>query len=638
MRALPRAAFWLFALAVAAPGVAACDSSTEIVFRPVTVHVPESCRFVPGTPAFSIFKAGGDFDPGPVQPADHVDDVDTPGIELPSLPALTRSITLDVTQPTHSWSGLSLVADSGQVDILAWQKSATCSLHDHVDNTDATLGTFNDHRVLIVGGSPVPTGETTRNASSFVVDMRTGAVASPALGLATPRVRPTITSFGKGALVAGGASPDTGTPVATAEVYVDSDPTGDFDPTPILLTGPRANHGAVTLANGKTLLVGGTDASGKLIPSMEIVDPADRHPTTQHVARLKVPRAFPTVLKLASGEILVAGGFTFTDPTTATGPMIPVPTLEWFSADASVPSPAKHARDLVARANRAFVALDAGGALAVIAPDDTDINDSGFLTTWIITADGALEPGQPIPGLKNSALAMFRGTGGAPMLFTGAHWLRYEPWFGAFTAAESAPDDGPPLTPSSPRSITIASATSPDPGLVLWLDDVGSGGNAGPAIIGYRFGTEHAFADVPSPLLATGPSYFALDRAPTDGTRYDSTADVLKLEAGATAMVTDATFAAFALEVRSSLGFMPLVVLRDDNGNELEVGGASCSLLGGSKVNVERHGTNVTASVDDGTPKTCETKVDATARLHVGLRGSGDGATSNYFSISRREH
>jgi hypothetical protein len=213
------------------------------------------------------------------------------------------------------------------------------------------------------------------------------------------------------------------------------------------------------------------------------------------------------------------------------------------------------------------------------------------------------------------------------------------PGIGAFTAAEGAPNDGPPLTPNSPRSVTPASATSPDPGLVLWLDDAFTGKmNTGAAIFGYRFGTEHAYADVPSPLLATSPSYFALDRAPTDGTRYDTTGDVLKLEAGATAMLTDATFAAFALDVQSSLGFMPLVVLRDDSGNELEVGGASCTLLGGSKVHVERHGAIVSASVDDGTPKTCETKVDPIARLHVGLRGSGDGSSSDKFSISRREH
>jgi hypothetical protein len=175
--------------------------------------------------------------------------------------------------------------------------------------------------------------------------------------------------------------------------------------------------------------------------------------------------------------------------------------------------------------------------------------------------------------------------------------------------------------------------------LALWLDDaIVNGTNTGPAVFGYRFGTAHAYADVPSPLLKTSPSYFALDRAPTDGTRYDTTNDVLKLEAGATAMLTDATFAAFALDVTSSLGFMPLVVLRDDAGNELEVGGASCTLLGGGSLHVERHGANVIASVDQGTPKTCEKQLDPTARLHVGLRGSGDGSTSDSFSISRREH
>lgn len=615
-------------------GLFACGTASDTVDRPITIHVPAACA-MDATRAFSIFRAGGDFSSSPVAPSDGLF-IGATGKVLSSLPVSALSITLEVSQPAATgnplgWTGLTTVplagGGEGGLDVLALPTGATCPLSTDVERTDGTLGTFDDHHVLIVGGS-----RGSQVPHSFVANLRTGQVTVLPFGLNTRRLNPTITTFGNGALVAGGSDPDTGAPISTAEVYENREPVGDFSPTRIDLSQPRANHGAVVLASGRTLLVGGTDSSGKVLRTMEVIDPVERRGIPGG-ALLEVPRMNPTVLRLASGEILVAGGFT-PGPTQLgkPGPPVPVSRLEWFTADASAHSKILP-RDLVARRNRGFVALDAGGALAVVAPDDTDVSDANFQTTWVISSEGVLDPGEPIPGLKNSSLALFRGTGGSPMLYTGAHWLRYEPWFGAFLTVEDAPLEGPPLGLAPETQTPLANiGVAPDPGLAMWL---ANGADASAHLFGYRFGTMHAYADIPKTLLTQNASYFALDRAPSDVARFDPAVG-LKLATGATAMLTDVTFAAFALEVGSPSGASPLILLRDDSGNEIEIGGAACPLLVGSRIRVERHGGSITTSVDGSTPKPCPETLDPRVRVHLGVRGgSADVSKVTELSIER---
>ena len=101
-------------------------------------------------------------------------------------------------------------------------------------------------------------------------------------------------------------------------------------------------------------------------------------------------------------------------------------------------------------------------------------------------------------------------------------------------------------------------------------------------------------------------------------------------------MLTDVTFASFALDLSSPSGAAPLVLLRDDAGHEVEIGGAACPLLVGSRIHVERHGELITTSVDQSEPKTCQVKLETSVRLHVGIRGgSADESIVTSFSIER---
>ncbi len=318
------------------------------------------------------------------------------------------------------------------------------------------LGAIGGQRVLVVGGRAASDAGVS-SPSTLVVPLDTGEVAAVSTDLLMPRIQATVTAFGAGGLVAGGAD-SAGTPLAEAEVF---DPVvGGFQQqSPIFLSQARAQHGAAVLATGETLLVGGVGgADGQtVLGTMEIVDPVTRTVRAENVATLAVARKSPTVLRLASGEIFVAGGVDADDN--------PVTKIEWFLPDASKAS--KVAQDLVAGSARPYAPLEAGGVLAVIVPPAGA--DADFLDVWVIDADGVPSPATTLAGLQGQPV-LFGGAGGAPVLYvpgtppgtvpaTPARWLRWQPYVGAFGV----------LGVDIAANVGDATA-SPDPGLAMWLD------------------------------------------------------------------------------------------------------------------------------------------------------------------------
>src|SRR5579884_2537607 len=364
-----RAVALVFAL-----GGAACRRDADVTVRTVTLHAPAACAA--GTPpldggAYGVFRPLGDFDPQPPATGHALGAVGEP---LPEIDGAARFVVVDATEDDRSWTGGAAVPPTGGVDVLLLPSLASCALSAAVGpRTGARLGAVGSGRALLSGGGAG--GDLT----TYVARLDTGEVHPARPDLLTPRVRASVTPFGSGGLVAGGVDPRPGGAVlATAEVYV-ADLDGFDQQHPVLLSGPRADHGAVVLATGETLLVGGVAADGvTVLDSTEVVDPATRTVRSEAAARLTVARRAPTVLRLASGEVLVAGGFD------AAGD--PVTTLEWLSPDATHAT--KRARDLVAGSARAFVPLSSGGALAVVAPPPGA--PSGFQNVWEIDADGAI--------------------------------------------------------------------------------------------------------------------------------------------------------------------------------------------------------------------------------------------------------
>jgi len=107
-------------------------------------------------------------------------------------------------------------------------------------------------------------------------------------------------------LVCGGAA--SGTATATADVYAFT-PTEQVTSTPFVgaMTTARTQHTATWIGGNKVVIVGGLDASGNLVGSIEIFDPTTGNFTAAS-ATLASPRADHSATLLPSGNILIAGG------------------------------------------------------------------------------------------------------------------------------------------------------------------------------------------------------------------------------------------------------------------------------------------------------------------------------------------
>jgi hypothetical protein len=562
--------------------------------RTVTIHAPGACQ--PGASPYALFQPLGDFEPAGSPPSLPLASV---GSVLAGFPASTEEVVATVTDKTGAdWAAHAILAPTGNVDLLALPFGMPCALTDPIAaRTGAVLGAIDPGHVLVVGGTGGVTPPTA------LVDLTRGTVGTLAVGLLTPRSEATVTAWSGGAVVAGGVGPASagGETLDTFEIYDSS--SGDFTGQTYTLSQARTRHGAAVLVTGETLLVGGVDGSGAVLGSMEAIDPSTQRARTAGLASLAVPRADPVVMRLASGEILIAGG------VDATG--APVTTLEWFPSDGS--AAVAGTQELVASSNEAFVALGAGGALAVIAPDTPT---AGFQSVWVISADHGLQAATPIPGSLTVPL-LFQGAEQEPLLWTGDRWLVWQPWAGSFI----------PFTPAiglaGPTGDPIA---SPEPGLAVWTD--------GTSVHALRFGTRGPYATTPATLVpgTSGFAFTAPDRLVLEGASgpvtFDAQTGRLTLQPGASAFVTDATYASFTLDAETPGNAPPpAIVLRDDAGNETVLDGSVCSFAPGGTIHLERDGNGVSASAGGGTLVPCTVAPVAGARVSIGVRGEGSSVS-----------
>ncbi len=626
----------LIATALVSAQETGCHKDPTVSTRTVTLHAPDDCAAGLSnldSSAFAVYSALGDYEPPP-SPGGHLA---MTGADLPEIDPSAQVLAVDATEQDRTWQGWSALPAAGSLDVLLLPASMSCAVPGAITpragavlgitgglevsgsaGLGGDLGIGGNAQLLVVGGQGTPLPGT------MVLRLDTGALGAVTQDLLKPRTGATVTPFGAGALVAGGVDAQTGAVLDEAEVY---DPTlGGLDQQhPIELTLQRASAGAVVLATGETLLAGGVGADGATaLASMEIVDPVTRTAHAENVAQLAVARVAPSVLRLASGEILVAGG------TDASG--IPVPTLEWFAPDASHAS--RRTQDLVTGSARAFLALEAGGALAIVAPPPDAA--AGFQDVWVIDADGAIEAGTPIDG-PLPAPVLLGGAGGTPVLWTGesgqdedagadagapvpGRWLQWQPWTGAFGELDVLDD-----APAHVGLVTL----SPDPGAAFWLDTSTA---SAPRLTAMRFAVAGPFATLPGPLLVTDTTDVAPDTfAPSGNASFDPAAG-LTLAAGVGAFVTDRTYADVQVEVDAPSGAPATVVLRDVLGDEVEVGGAACpsALVTGAPatLTVTRRGAAVAWSVSGHGSGSCPATFAAGARVSVGLRGASGLAAS----------
>jgi hypothetical protein len=197
--------------------------------------------------------------------------------------------------------------------------------------------------VLVVGGDATGTG-------AEIYDPATGQwTPTGSLQAARFAHAAALLSSGK-VLVTGGFGSQFGRPgLRSAELY---DPaTGQWTVTGAMSQG-RGGHTATRLASGQVLVAGGSRDASWTFPlvSAELYDPTSQ--TWAPTGALGTARVLHTATLLPSGDVLVAGGFDFGDPT----PPNPTETTELLPAT----------RPLIA--DSASTSIDAGALFSFADP------------------------------------------------------------------------------------------------------------------------------------------------------------------------------------------------------------------------------------------------------------------------------
>lgn len=171
----------------------------------------------------------------------------------------------------------------------------------HASHT-ATL--LNTGKVLVAGWG---------NATAELFDPATGTFAATG-SMLTARVSHTATLLSNGQVLVTGGIQGSGTAttvLAEAELY---DPAkGTFSATTGVLATAREWHSASLLLDGKVLVTGGLDNTGKALATAELFDPTNQSFTLTK-GSMETARAFQTSTSLKDGTVLVTGG---TDGTSS---------------------------------------------------------------------------------------------------------------------------------------------------------------------------------------------------------------------------------------------------------------------------------------------------------------------------------
>lgn len=512
------------------------------------------------------------------------------------------------------WWGIGYANPPDDVRFTLWSSDDACDATAQVipkSRGGLALTSFGNGKGLLLAGLD-PTDDVNAAAYALAFDLTTGKVSEKLekQGMGTSlRAFATATPFGDGALVAGGINPSSGAVLDTAIVFADD----AFDSEPIHLGEARAHHGAAVLRGGETLLVGGIGADGSPQNSMVAVDPVTRTARRLHLGTLSRARKDPIVLRLANDEILVAGG------TDAHG--LPVALLEWFAFDGSAcdvrPTRCVHpAQSLVARTGRAFVALPAGGALAAGGFDF--VTGEPARDVWWITPEGSIEALDSLSVAERGtrALRLVGASDGAPFLYNGSFWLRFDPWLGRFAAPPFSPARGP--DDDMPPPIAV------DPGLFMWI----AREKDGDMLVGFRHGVRGPYARDDGFLLLGDALHTAPDRPARPGGPVEFLPDGLHI-ADARVMVTDTTYADLDISGAARTAVLP----------HIELGtvtiGVDCPWprATGKAFTISRAGNSVSVEVD-GQTTTC---AGPAGRVSIALRGPDQGeAIVTRLGIARR--
>ncbi len=549
----------------------ACDSARVERVEIAAHYVPACAPPVGSTPRQLELIALGDFERSNESVSILASDAASEDVALPEG---TRAAELNTLGDSGYWGTGTLNAHN-QLSILLWPKNQYCAL---ARRDGAALSARADVRLgasarletlLMLGAVDTQVGAAASGPASaeptLFVDLSDATVTelAPDRDLRERRAHASVSELGDRLIVAGGIDPDTGRVRADAEIF---DPVLErFDPQPVLLGGPRARHAALNAPFGSSLLIGGESDTGQALGSVEIL--STNAPRFSRVLELlATPRVEPRALLLGENRILVGGGFVWSGESNGSdrGYREPVASVEFLSLDlAQVPLESIHLEP--AALDRAFVAVGAGGALAVGGCEARGAADCvpceqglGCVSraVWWIDAEGAPHPLEPLPlPLSTAAPKLVPGAGGAPWLLAEEQLGHFDPWLARFEVLDAAG--------AGARVGVVGEPVALGPGSFAWLRADATGMQA----VGFYHSQRSAFTEDVAPLLLGSAQGIVPHRPPAasetgDATLRYSAARGLELSGSAAVVsVADTDYADFTLELSLASGPPPLLEL-----------------------------------------------------------------------------
>jgi len=569
---------------------------------PVKVHTVPLCDLDAARANANLtLQALGDFEA--TNESAEVLPLDRAGAAL-RFPSATLAVEARVEAETRFWGYGE--RDANGLDVLLWPRQATCVLfrpdgsqgYPGKRGGQALLFDAASRSVVAAGGNDSLVSDAIVGALSF--DVATGAVASFDTSesgvLRRPRAFATATGFADRLLVAGGENPlfgladDDREPRSSAEVF---DVQEQRFSDEIELQSPRTRHAAVTLLDGRTLLIGGRATKAGASRALGLLETVDPGTNRADIAEQITPRIAPRALLLSDGGVFVGGG------TTLDGRPVSPPG-EWLSRTAELKAVTDET-DLPLRFGRAFAALSGGGVLAVGGCEDREPDDGeserctalcergcpahaaedsahqyAYDAYWL-DARGAVSK-VDLSGISAPRPILIAGSDGSPWLIAATAadpetpaLFRFNPWRRSFSAVSLA---GPVRLPrpAYPAPVVVA------PDAFVWLDENEQHGE----LLGLRLGTRNRFTQDAALVLqadeldSSRPLHLAPDRPVAESPIYDGRLWLDEAAGPVVVSVTDTDYADVTvsiqlLDVGKVVSVPPVVLLGD-----VELGGDAC--------------------------------------------------------------